>query len=80
MKNIKEVRALITGNVSRTRKLGQNGDFTVVGKVSPQDCGWEEFWVHLLRKWSGNDHSIVQPKKQNMMIFPSILASAEADW
>jgi hypothetical protein len=39
MTNISEARALITGSVSRTQKSGQNGDFTVVGKVSPQDCG-----------------------------------------
>jgi hypothetical protein len=37
MTNISEARALITGTVSHTRKFGQNGDFTVVGKVSPQD-------------------------------------------
>jgi hypothetical protein len=50
MTNISEARALITGTVSHTRKFGQNGDFIVVGKVSPQDCGWEEFCVHLIGK------------------------------
>jgi len=50
MTNISEARALITGTVSRRRKSEQNGDFTVAGKVSPQDCGWEEFCVHFLRK------------------------------
>jgi hypothetical protein len=50
MTNISEARALITGPVSHTRKFGLNGDFIVVGKVSPQDCGWEEFCVHLIGK------------------------------
>jgi hypothetical protein len=81
MTNISEARALITGSFSRTRKSGQNGDFTVVGKVSPQDCGWEEFCVHLIGKYTRNDHLVVQPKGQNVMIFPSISASARrADW
>jgi hypothetical protein len=50
MTNISEARALITGTVSHNRKSGQNGDFKVIGKISPQDCGWEEFFVHLLGK------------------------------
>jgi hypothetical protein len=50
MSNISEARALIAGSVSRTRKSGKKGKFTVIGKISTQDCGWEEFFVHLLGK------------------------------
>jgi hypothetical protein len=50
MTNISEARALITGSLSHTRKSGKKGEFTVIGKISPPDCGWEEFFVHLLDK------------------------------
>jgi len=50
MTNISKARALIADSVSQTRKSRKKGEFTVIGKISPQDCGREEFSVHLIGK------------------------------
>jgi hypothetical protein len=43
---------------------------------SPQDCGREDFSVHLLSRYAKKESSILsQPKGQNVMFFPSILDS-----
>jgi hypothetical protein len=42
---------------------------------SPQDYGWEDFSVHLLSRYAKKESPILsQPKGQNVMLFPSILA------
>jgi hypothetical protein len=66
----------MSGGDSRQRqadtKIWKEGGIHSGRGNSPQDCGWEEFSVHLLSRYARQESPLLdQPKGQNVMFFPS---------